>query len=72
MVPIPLRFKTYSANANSVHEGFADIMGSTGEYIVSKNKPLPVKDSTWMSALPWHSIKCQKALMQVTLSHLHK
>ncbi len=26
-----------------------------------------VRDSTWMSALPVHSIKCQKALMQVKL-----
>ncbi len=30
-----------------------------------------VRDSTWMSALPVHSMKCQKTLVQVTLSHLH-
>ncbi len=34
--------------------------------------PVAVRDSTWMSALPVHSMKCQKALVQVTLSHLHK
>ncbi len=33
--------------------------------------PFAVRDITWMSALPVHSMKCQKALMQVTLTHLH-
>ncbi len=28
-----------------------------------------VRDSTWISALPVHSMKCQKALVQVTSAH---
>ena len=34
--------------------------------------PSSVRYSTWMSVLPVHSMKCQKALIQVTLSHLLK
>ena len=30
---------------------------------------IPVRDSTWMSAMPLHSVRCLLALMQVTTSH---
>ena len=37
-----------------------------------KNRVWTVRESTWMSALHLHAMKYQKALLQVTLSHLHK